>query len=235
MNNRLDELFSAVEEGDQHKQQEQDRTCTLLDDLHQHEHEHERHPWAFSSNDNDNEFQSSSTISISSTISKTDASLTTSTTGITDATAHFTHLSPFSTETKESKSKKKNKMKHKTKKKKKKKNTSSTKEEEKIMAIKQQYEEQKQEQMQIFFQHVESTKDIIETISQTTRHIKRMEVDRILLAVNEKEEKVMRKEIKVLIEETNVKAKHVKQTLNLLKKESDRCEAEKVASVSDLR
>lgn len=98
----------------------------------------------------------------------------------------------------------------------------------------QQAQQQSEQIMKAFFQHVDSVKMTIDTVSQTTKRIKQMD-EKSKLSVSESEEKKMSQEIKVLIQDTNVKAKSAKKVLSLLRDQNKEYEAEKTINVSDLR
>jgi len=98
----------------------------------------------------------------------------------------------------------------------------------------QQQQRQSEEIMSRFFQHVESIKSTIENISLSTRRIEQMD-DKAKLSVSEGEEKRMSKEIKAIIQDTNVKAKQAKKILGLLREENKKYEAEGTVNASDMR
>lgn len=101
--------------------------------------------------------------------------------------------------------------------------------------IQQQQSQQESEQiMKSFFQHVESIKITIENVSQTSKRVKQMD-EKAKLAVSETEEKKMSQEIKVLMQDTNLKAKNTKKLLSLLREENKKYEEDKAINVSDLR
>lgn len=100
--------------------------------------------------------------------------------------------------------------------------------------IQQQQQHESEEIMKKFFQHVEVIKATIDNVSQSTRRIKQMD-EKAKLAVSEGEEKRMSKEIKALIQDTNVKAKQAKNILGLLRNENKKYEAEETVNTSDMR
>lgn len=106
--------------------------------------------------------------------------------------------------------------------------------EEQVLFQQQQQQQESEEIMRKFFQHVETIKATIENVSQSARRIKQMD-EKAKLAVSEGEEKRMSQEIKVLIQDTNIKAKQAKKILSLLRDENKKYDAEGVVNASDMR
>jgi hypothetical protein len=97
-----------------------------------------------------------------------------------------------------------------------------------------QQQAQQQEIMKRFFEHVESVKLTIDTVTNVLKRIKQLQ-KHLKLAVSEMEDKRIMQEITTLILKTNTDAADAKSLLSLLKEENKKYEEEKSINDSNLR